>query len=68
MIKKLLITLFFTLLFGNLSFAAGGDGSSTKSDYDKAVKLIKSAKKYEADGKIKKTRQSRYLKLLGFHI
>ena len=54
MIKKLLITLFFTLLFGNLSFAAGGDGGSTKSDYDKAVKLIKSAKKYETDGKIKK--------------
>ena len=61
MIKKLLITLFFTLLFGNLSFAAGGDGGSTKSDYDKAVKLIKSAKKYEADGKIKKA-DDRYKK------
>ena len=61
MIKKLLITLFFTLLFGNLSFAAGGDGGSTKSDYDKAVKLIKSAKKYETDGKIKKA-DDRYKK------
>ena len=61
MIKKLLITLFFSLFFGNLSFSAGGDGSSTKSNYDKAVKLIKSAKKYEADGKIKKA-DDRYKK------
>ena len=30
MIKKILITLFVTLFFGNLSFAAGGDGGSTK--------------------------------------
>ena len=45
MIKKILITFVFTLFFGNLSFSAGGDGSSTKSSYDKAVKLIKSAKK-----------------------
>ena len=30
MIKKIFITLVFTLIFGNLSFAAGGDGSSTK--------------------------------------
>ena len=61
MIKKILITLVFTLIFGNLSLAAGGDGSSTKSNYDKAVKLIKSAKKYEADGKIKKA-DDRYKK------
>ena len=61
MIKKILITLFVTLFFGNLSFAAGGDGGSTKSNYDKAVKLIKSAKKYEADGKTKKA-DDRYKK------
>ena len=61
MIKKILITLLFTLFFGNLTIAAGGDGSSTKSNYDKAVKLIKSAKKYEADGKIKKA-DDRYKK------
>ena len=61
MIKKILITLVFTFIFGNLSFAAGGDGSSTKSNYDKAVKLIKSAKKYEADGKTKKA-DDRYKK------
>ena len=61
MIKKILTTLVFTLFFGNLSLAAGGDGSSTKSNYDKAVKLIKSAKKYEADGKTKKA-DDRYKK------
>ncbi len=61
MIKKLLITLSFVLFFGNLLFAAGGDGGSTKSNYDKAVKLIKSAKKYEAGGKIKKA-DDRYKK------
>ena len=61
MIKKILITLIFTLFFGNVSLAAGGDGSSTKSNYDKAVTLIKSAKKYEADGKTKKA-DDRYKK------
>ena len=61
MIKKILIALVFVLFFGNISLAAGGDGSSTKSNYDKAVKLIKSAKKYEADGKIKKA-DNRYKK------
>ena len=66
MIKKLLITLFFVLFFGNLSYAAGGDGGSTKSNYDKAVKLIKSAKKYEANGKTKKAdvRYKKAFKLL----
>ena len=61
MIKKIFITLFISLFFGNLSFAAGSDGGSTKSNYDKAVKLIKSAKKYEADGKTKKA-DDRYKK------
>ena len=61
MIKKILTILFFTLFFGNLSIGAGGDGGSTKSNYDKAVKLIKSAKKYETDGKTKKA-DDRYKK------
>ena len=47
MIKRILIALVFAIFFGNISLAAGGDGSSTKSNYDKAVKLIKFAKKYE---------------------
>ena len=46
--KKLIITLFITLfLNGNVlaaGGASGGDGDS-KSKYDQAVKLIKSAKK-----------------------
>ena len=61
MIKRIFITLFFTLFFVNLSIAAGGDGGATKSNYDKAVKLIKSAKKYEANGKSKKA-DDRYKK------
>ena len=61
MTKKILIPLLLALFIGNLSFAAGGDGGSTKSNYDKAVKLIKSAKKYEADGKTKKA-DDRYKK------
>ena len=34
--------------------AAGGDGGSTKSNYDKAVKLIKSAKNMKLTEKQKK--------------
>ena len=45
MIKKILTSLTFLILLTNFSLAAGGDGGSTKSNYDKAVKLIKSAKK-----------------------
>ena len=53
-------------LLTNFSLAAGGDGGSTKSNYDKAVKLIKSAKKYESDGKEKKAtdRYKKAFKLL----
>ena len=61
MIKKLLLTLFFLFFSWNLSLAAGGDGGATKSNYDKAVKLIKSAKKYEANNKEKKA-NDRYKK------
>ena len=62
--KKLLITLFITLLLnGNVlaaGGASGGDGAS-KSKYDQAVKLIKSAKKNEKKGKNDKA-QSKYEK------
>ena len=58
MIKKYLITFFLITLFSVHSNAAGtsGDSSSTKikSNYDKAVTLIKSAKKYEKKGKTEK--------------
>ena len=66
MIKKILTSLTFLILLTNFSLAAGGDGGSTKSNYDKAVKLIKSAKKYESDGKEKKAtdRYKKAFKLL----
>ena len=51
MIKKIILILFIsTYLIGN-SFAAGSsDEPKTKSDYDKAVSLINSAKKFEKKG------------------
>ena len=57
MIKNYIIILLF-LLLTTKSFAAGSsssdDSSKLKSDYDKAVVLIKSAKKLEKKGKIVK--------------
>jgi hypothetical protein len=51
MIKKIILILFISTLFIGNSFAAGSsDESKTKTDYDKAVSLIKSAKKYEKKG------------------
>ena len=50
MIKKIILILFISTLFIGNSFAAGSssnDEPKTKTDYDKAVSLIKSAKKYE---------------------
>ena len=49
------------------SFGAGSSSSSseTKSNYDKAVKLIKAAKKYEIDGKVDKAKK-RYERALKF--
>jgi len=64
MIKKHLLTFFLIMLFSTQSNAAGtSDSSSTKvkSNYDKAVTLIKSAKKYEKKGKTEKA-QKRYAK------
>ena len=56
MLKKYLI-IFYFVMFSLNSFAAGtGDNgtSKVKSNYDKAVTLIKSAKKYEKKGKTEK--------------
>ena len=56
MLKKYLIILYF-VIFSSNSFAAGTGDSGTskvKSNYDKAVTLIKSAKKYEKKGKTEK--------------
>jgi tetratricopeptide (TPR) repeat protein len=57
MLKKYFITFCLLILFiNNLQAAGTDDGSSSKvkSDYNKAVSLIKSAKKYEKKGKAEK--------------
>ena len=56
MLKKYLIGFFLITLFSIGAHAAGTDDGSSKikSNYDKAVKLIKSAKKYEKKGKTEK--------------
>ena len=56
MLKKYLIAFFLITLFSIGAHAAGTDDSSSKikSNYDKAVSLIKSAKKYEKKAKLKK--------------
>ena len=62
MIKKILLTFSILTLLSVSSYSAGtsGDGDSSskvKSDYDKAVKLIKSAKKYEKKDKKEKAKK-----------
>ena len=71
MIKKIFFTFFLLLLLSVNSYSAGSsdnsnDNSKTKTSYEKAVVLIKSAKKYEKKDKIKKANKSyeKALKLL----
>ena len=59
MIKGFFITSIICLFLATNSFSAGssssgGDGGSTKSNYEKAVSYIKSAKKLEKKGKLEK--------------
>ena len=63
--KKILVAFFIILNLGSSAFAAGSSSSDTKSNYDKAVKLIKAAKKYEKDGKVEKANK-RYERALKF--
>jgi len=70
MLKKLSILFCLLILLSISSQAAGTDGSSSskvESDYDKAVSLIKSAKKYEKKNKTKKANK-KYVKALSFLI
>ena len=55
MIKKTFFTIITLILLSTNSYSAGSsnDGGG-KSNYDKAVTLIKAAKKYEKKGKIEK--------------
>ena len=62
--KKIFSILFITHLLIGSSYAASSSSSNTKtvvSNYDKAVKLIKFAKKYEKKGKVEKANK-RYQK------
>ena len=57
--KKIILTLFVTLMLTGNSHAAGSSSSSSSSsNYDKAVKLIKSAKKYEQKEKTDKAKKN----------
>ena len=65
--KKFLILLFLSFFISEYTYAAGssgGDGDGLKkTDYQKAVTLIKSAKKFEKKGKTDKA-EKRYKKAL----
>ena len=70
MLKKLSIIFCLLILLSINSEAAGTDGSNSskiKSNYDKAVSLIKSAKMYEKKDKTKKANK-RYEKALSLLI
>ena len=64
MLKKFLLIFIFIFGFANYSLSASSssnDSSKIKSDYEKAVSLIKSAKKYDKKGKSDKA-EKRYKK------
>ena len=57
--KKIILTLFVTLMLtGNSHTAGSSSSSSSSSNYDKAVKLIKSAKKYEQKEKADRAKKN----------
>jgi tetratricopeptide (TPR) repeat protein len=60
MIKKILLTFSILTLLSTNSYSAGSSDDSSskvKSNYDKAVSLIKTAKKYEKKGKLEKAKK-----------
>ena len=66
MIKKFILIFIIIFGFANYSFSAGSSDNSSsknKSNYEKAVTLIKSAKKYDKKGKSDKA-EKRYKKAL----
>ena len=57
-IKKTFFTLLVLVLLSTNSYSAGTDSTAkVKSDYDKAVTIIKAAKKYEKKGKLDKAKK-----------
>ena len=66
MIKKFILIFIFVFGFANYSLSAGSSNNGStkiKSNYEKAVTLIKSAKKYDKKGKADKA-EKRYKKAL----
>ena len=59
MIKNFILSVCMIILFSTHSFSAGSSDTSTKvkSDYTKAVDLIKFAKKYEKKDKLEKAKK-----------
>ena len=60
MIKKIFTTLLFVLFTSNAISAGSSSDTTTKkvkTDYDKAVAHVKSAKKYEKKGKLEKAKK-----------
>ena len=58
MIIKTFFTLLVFVLLSTNSYSAGTDSTTkVKSDYDKAVTIIKVAKKYEKKGKLDKAKK-----------
>jgi len=56
-IKKTFFSILLLAMLSTNSFSAGTESSGTskvKSDYEKAVSIIKAAKKYEKKGKLDK--------------
>ena len=69
MIKKIFLTIITLILLSTNSYSAGSSNDSSskvKSEYDKAVALIKAAKKFEKKGKEDKAKSNyeKALKLL----
>ena len=57
-IKKTFLALLVLVLCSTSSYSAGTDSTAkVKSDYDRAVKIIKAAKKYEKKGKLEKAKK-----------
>ncbi len=60
---KVIFSIFLLFSITSYSYSAGTADTGSKSEYDKAANLIKTAKKYESKGKIKKAKK-RYEKAL----
>ena len=67
MLLRITFILFLFFNFTNHSYSAASSSGETKSNYDRAAKLIISAKKYESKGKDKKAKK-RYERALKFLI